>query len=52
MRLMLVSEHWKLNVDSKIAKKKKKDTEKIYGFTYNLIWIGKGKFYLLLREYS
>ena len=49
MRLMFVSEHWKLNVYSKIPKKMQ---EKNYGFLDNLIWIGNGKFSLLLREYS
>ena len=49
MRVMFFSEHWKFNVDSKIAKK---IPEKIYGFLDNLIWIGNGKFSLLLREYS
>ena len=45
---MFVSEHWKLNVDSKIAKKM---PEKNYEFFDNLISIGNGKFSLLLREY-
>ena len=43
------SEHWKFNVDSKNAKKMQ---QKINGFLDNLIWIGNGKFSLLLREYS
>ena len=30
----------------------KKIPEKVYGFLDNLIWIGNGKFSLLLREYS
>ena len=30
----------------------KKMQEKIYGFLDNLVWIGNGKFSLLLREYS
>ena len=30
----------------------KKILQKIYGFLDNLIWIGNGKFSLLLREYS
>ena len=47
---MLFLEHWKLNVHSKIAKKKM--MEKGYGFLDNLILIGTGKFSLLLREYS
>ena len=34
MRLILVSEHWKQNVDSKI---RKKNPEKIDGFIDNLI---------------
>ena len=46
---MFFSENWKFNVDSKIAKK---IPEKIYGFLDNLIWIGNGKFSLLLREKS
>ena len=29
-----------------------KNAEKIYGFLDSLIWIGKGKFSLLLQEYS
>ena len=36
----------------KIQKKKKKNAPKIDGFLDNLIWIGNGKFSLLLREYS
>ena len=31
---------------------KKKNFEKIYGFLDNLIWVGNGKYSLLLREYS
>ena len=31
---------------------KKKLRQKFYGFLDNLIWIGHGKFSLLLREYS
>ena len=52
--LFFFSEHWKFNVDSKNAKKKtkKKKQQKIYGFLDKLIWIGKGKFSRLLREYS
>ena len=46
---MLVSEHWKLNVDSKISTEIK---EKTYGVLDNLILIGTGKFSLSLREYS
>ena len=49
MRLIFFSENWKFNVNSKNAKK---IPQKIYGFLDNLIWIGKGKFSLLLREYS
>ena len=30
----------------------KKMQEKIYGFLDNLVWIGNGKFSLLLWEYS
>ena len=30
----------------------KKMQQKVYGFLDNLIWIGNGKFSLLLREYS
>ena len=30
----------------------KKMQEKVYGFLDNLVWIGNGKFSLLLREYS
>ena len=48
MRLMFFSENWKFNVASKIAKKM---PEKVYGFLDNFIWIGNGKFSLLLREY-
>ena len=33
-------------------KKTKKLSENIYGFLDNLIWIGNGKFSLLLWEYS
>ena len=47
MRLVLFSEHWKFNVDSKNAKKKLKNSD----FLYNLISIGNGKFSLLIREY-
>ena len=32
--------------------KKKKMQEKGYGFLDKLIWIGNGKFSLILREYS
>ena len=39
----------KFNVDSKTAIKK---LTKIFGFPDKCIWIGSGKFYLLLREYS
>ena len=46
---MFFLEHSKLNADSKIEKIM---LEKIDGFLDNFIWIGKGKFYLLLREYS
>ena len=49
MRVMFFSEHWKLNVDSNIAKKIQ---EKNYDVLDNFIWIGNGKFSLLLREYS
>ena len=49
MRLMFFSEHCKFNADSKIEKK---NPEKIYGFLDNFIWVGNGKFSLLLREYS
>ena len=49
MRLMYFQEHWKYNGDSKIAKKNPK---KIYDVLDNLIWIGNGKFSLLLPEYS
>ena len=30
----------------------KKIEERIYGFLDNLIWIGNGKFFLVLQEYS
>ena len=43
------SEHWEFNPDSKNAKKM---LQKVYRFLDNLIWIGAGKFFLLLREYS
>ena len=43
------SEHGKFNVDSR---KGKKIQENIYGFSEELIRIGKCKFSLLLREYS
>ena len=43
------SEHCKFNLDSKNAKK---ISQKIHGFLDNLIWIGYGKFSLLLGEYS
>ena len=33
-------------------KKKKKMQQKTYGFLDSLIWIGNGKFSLLLREFS
>ena len=49
MMLIFVSEHWKFNVDPKNVKKKQ---EKVYNFFDNLIWIGNGKFSLLLWEYS
>ena len=32
--------------------KKKKKAENVYGFLDNLIWIGNGKFSLLVQEYS
>ena len=35
-----------------MKKKKKKKGKKIDGFLDNLIWIGNGKFSLLLRQYS
>ena len=35
-----------------MQKKKKKTLQKIFGFLDNCIWIGNGKFSLLLREYS
>ena len=47
---LFFSEHWKFNVDSENPKKK--NAEKIYGFSDNLILIGNGKFSLWLREYS
>ena len=49
MRLMLVSEHYKLNPNSKTSKK---IPEKSCGFLDNLIRIGNGIFSLLLWEYS
>ena len=49
MRLIFVLKHWKTYSDSKNAKKMQ---QKIDGFLDNLIWIGNGKFSLLLREYS
>ena len=39
-------------MQKKQKKTKKQMQQKIYGFLDNLIWIGHGKFSLLLREYS
>ena len=49
MRIALFSEHCKFNVGFKNAKKMQ---QKISAFLDNLIWIGTGKFSLLVREYS
>ena len=49
MRLIFLSEHWKINVNDKNAKK---ISQKVYGCLHNLISIGNRKFSLLLREYS
>ena len=46
------SEHCKVTVDSKNAKKKKKMGQKIDGFSDNLIEVDHSKFSLLIREYS
>ena len=46
---MFFSDHWKFHLDTKSAKK---ISQKCYGFFVNLIWIGNGKFSLLLREHS
>ena len=45
----IFSEYWKFHVDTGNAKK---ILQKVYGFLDNLISIGKGKFSLLLQEYS
>ena len=53
MRLIFFSKHWKFIADSKKAKKKKKKKQqKIDSFSDNLIKVGNGKFFLLIREYS
>ena len=49
MRLIFVSKHWKLIIDSKNAKK---ILQKIFGFSDSLIYVGNGNFPLLIREYS
>ena len=49
MRLMFFSDYWNFDVDSKYLTT---IPEKTYGFLDNLIWIGNGKFSLLLAEYS
>ena len=49
MRLFFLSKHWKFIVDSKYAKKMPNE---IYRFSDSLIYVGNGKFSLLIREYS
>ena len=49
MSALFSTEHGKFNVD---AKNGKKTQQNIYGFSDNLIFIGKFKFCLLLRKYS
>ena len=49
MRLIFFSKHWNFIVDSENAKKLK---QKIYDFSDRLIYVGNGKFSLLIREYS
>ena len=49
MSLIFASERWKFHVDTKNIKK---IFQEGYGFFYNLIWIGNGRFSLLLRGYE
>ena len=49
MRFIVFSKHWNFIVDSENAKKLK---QKIYDFSDSLIYVGNGKFSLLIREYS
>ena len=50
MRLIFYSEHWKFNVDSENAKKKKNEAKDLF-FLDHLISIANGKISLLLPEY-
>ena len=49
MRLIFFSKHSKLIIDSK---NKKKISQKIFGFSDSLIYVGNANFSLLIREYS
>ena len=49
MRHFFFSKHWKVNFDSKNAKKMQ---QKIDGFLDNFAEFGNGTFSLLIREYS
>ena len=49
MRVLFSTEHGKFNVDSKNGKKMQQN---IYGFSDNLIAIGKWKFCEILRKYA
>ena len=49
MSVLFSTEHGKFNVDIKNGKKLRRN---IYGFSDNLISIGKFKFCLLFRKYS
>ena len=49
MRLIFVSKHWKFFVHSKNAIKL---SQKIFGFSDTLIYVGNSKFSPLIREYS
>ena len=49
MRVLFETEHGKFNVDSKNVKKMQQN---IYGFSYNLILIGKCKFCKIHPKYS
>ena len=49
MRLIFVSKYSKFNADSKNAIK---NWQNVFGFSDNCIWIGSGRYSLLLREYS
>ena len=46
--LIFVLKHWEFNVDTKNVEKVQQEIDCLLK---NLIWIGNGKFSLLLREY-